>query len=485
VNAQWQNSRGLSERIVVTGALVLETPTHLGNGDADSPLDMPLILDPLERKALLTGASIAGALRSYLTEYSLSLADQLFGQPTDDASIQSPLIVDDAVGNSLKPDTELRDGVAIDPKTRGSGAVCEFCSSHFKDLKSKLTHYQKKFDIELLAAGTTFPLSFELLVLKDKEADLREALVLALQGLEKGEITLGKRKRRGFGRCRVSRWAVCRYDMTNPKGLIAWLDNDQSARLEGENIAILLDTSVSGQRQWSECRLNGTFVIDGSLLIRSGFGESNAPDFVHLHSKRNGKEVPVLSGTSLAGALRARAQRIAMTLWKDEKAVKTFTDKLFGFRQEKKEDKTPPTASRLWVEEAVIEKPLELVQSRVKIDRFTGGSYPGALFNEQPVFGQKDTRVQIQLKLIEPTEAEVGLLLLLLKDLWTGDLPVGGESSVGRGRLKGEETRLTYKDETWAFTRREGDVVQVEGDKARLEQFVQAFVEWKSNGTSH
>lgn len=470
MNAQWQNSRGLSERIVVTGALVLETPTHLGNGDTESPLDMPLILDPLEGKALLTGTSIAGALRNYLREYSehsSQLANKLFGYaPSEEndqnnESTQSLLIIDDALGEV--PDVELRDGVAIDPQWRTA-------------------EDQKKFDIELLAAGTKFPLSFELLTMKDKEADLREALALALQGLEKGEIPIGKRKRRGFGRCRVSRWAVYRYDMTNPQGLVAWLENDQAARLEGENIAGLLSISVSGQRRPSECRLSGTFIVDGSLLIRSGFGEPKAPDFVHLHSKRNGKEVPVLSGTSLAGALRARARRIAATLGKDGKAI---VDKLFGFRQEKKENKTTPIASRLWVEEAMIEKPLELVQSRVKIDRFTGGSYPGALFNEQPVFGQKGTQVQIQLKLVKPTEAEVGLLLLLLKDLWTGDLPVGGESSVGRGRLKGEETTLTYKDTSWTFTQGKGDIVHVEGDKARLEQFVQAFVEWEGNGTSH
>ena len=33
--------------------------------------------------------------------------------------------------------------------------------------------------------------------------------------------------------------------------------------------------------------------------------------------------------------------------------------------------------------------------------------------------------------------AEKGLLMLLLKDLWAQDLPVGGEVSVGRGQLQG------------------------------------------------
>lgn len=453
MNAQWQNSRDIQERIFVEGTLVLETPTHLGNGDAEGPLDMPLLLDPLEGKALLTGTSIAGALRNYLWEHSQSLAVQLFGDVTDVESSQSLLIVDDALGG--EPDVELRDGVAIEPWTRTAEA-------------------EKKFDMELLTAGTEFPLSFELLALKSQEDGLREAFVLALQGLEKGEIRLGKRKRRGFGHCQVTHWEIRRYDMTNPQGLVAWLENDTAGQVKGTDIAALLGVTVPSYGHRPVCILSGIFVVDGSLLIRSGSGGPNAPDFVHLHSKRDGQDMPVLSGTSLAGALRARALRIANTLGKDGKDV---TDRMFGYRRRKGDQKRKLTASRLWVDETVIQNPLELVQSRVRIDRFTGGSYPGALFSEQPVFGKDNTHVQIHLTLPGPQDGEIGLLLLLLKDLWTGDLLLGGESSVGRGRLRGKQATLTHDGTSWTFTRREGGTLHVEGDKARLEQYVQAFVE--------
>ena len=49
--------------------LVLDTPTCLGSGDADSPTDLALLRDSVSDCALLTGASIAGALRNYLREY--------------------------------------------------------------------------------------------------------------------------------------------------------------------------------------------------------------------------------------------------------------------------------------------------------------------------------------------------------------------------------------------------------------------------------
>jgi CRISPR/Cas system CSM-associated protein Csm3 (group 7 of RAMP superfamily) len=213
-------------------------------------------------------------------------------------------------------------------------------------------------------------------------------------------------------------------------------------------------------------------------LIRSNFGDANAPDFLHLHSTRDKRDVPILSGTSLAGALRARALRIANTLGKDGLEV---TDSIFGNRGYEDGGKKELTASRLFVEESVIQNPLSLVYSRVKIDRFTGGSYPAALFSEQPVFGKLtgETMLTIQLKLEKACEKDIGLLLLLLKDLWTGDLPLGGECSVGRGRLNGRSARLNFDGHSWIFSQDGDGPLQLEGDTYRLEEFVRAFVEAK------
>lgn len=461
--AQWDNPCGINERIIVKGNLVLETPTHLGCGDADSPLDMPLLTDPLEGKALLTGASLAGALRCYLKEYDFLMAERLFGKVAEEEngaekeSVQSLLIIDDALGCS--PETELRDSVAIDPKTRTAEA-------------------KKKFDLELLTAGTEFPLTFELLVLKDQEAELRQALAIVLKGLQNGEIPLGRRKRRGYGRCRVYKWTVLCYNVTTPQGLIAWLEGDLSNQKQCNDIGVLLNTTIPDKSR-TECVLEGIFSIDGSLLIRSSLGEADEPDFIHLRSKRNNQKTPILSGTSLAGALRSRALRIANTLGKDGYAI---TNDLFGYRHRKEEKRKKTTASRMWVEETIIQAPEELVQTRTKIDRFTGGTYPGMLFQEQFIAGWENTRVQVRLTLSKPQDGEVGLLLLLLKDLWTGDLPLGGGSSIGRGRLRGEKAILNYKGATWYFTRKgNGQAINIEGgNKKMLEQFVQSFVKGDS-----
>ncbi len=459
----WQTSRQIAERVLVCGELVLETPACFGSGESESLTDMPLALDPLEDRALLTGTSIAGALRAYLREREYgyrkdgggeALHNRLFGRQEDDEGEQSWLITCDALGEI--PQVELREGVAIDPRTRTAET-------------------KKLFDFELLEAGTRFPLRVELLIPKGRREELLRALAIALQGLERGEIVLGARKRRGLGQCRVTEWQVTRYDLTTPAGLLDWL-NQAGQSQTGQSIADLLGVSADLDQREAFV-LDATFELDGSLLIRSGMGEAGAPDMVHLHSNRSGQLVPILSGTSLAGALRARALRIAQTVGTKEKAEALVND-LFGPRIRSSKDE--PRGSRLTTAETEIGSPLNLVQSRVKIDRFTGGAYPGALFSEQPVWGKRDTTIAIRTIVQQPSRAHIGLVLLLLKDLWTGDLPLGGEISVGRGRLKGRRAELIYKrpdgEQKWIITQSDGRL-HVEGDKERLEQFVAAFLE--------
>ena len=161
------------------------------------------------------------------------------------------------------------------------------------------------------------------------------------------------------------------------------------------------------------------------------------PDVVHLKSHQPDSPNPesVLSGTSLAGVLRHRSERIVNTLGGSSTLVK----ELFGFFEGKEAQ-----SSRLVVREKVIKNATELVQTRIAIHRFTGGAYHGALFEEQPIFGGDKTLVTVELELRKPEKYEIGLLLLLLKDLWTSDLPVGGESSIGRGRLKGIKGDLIW-----------------------------------------
>jgi len=136
------------------------------------------------------------------------------------------------------------------------------------------------------------------------------------------------------------------------------------------------------------------------------------------------------------------------------------------------------SVSRIAIRDTTIENVHSLVQNRIRIDRFTGGAYSTALFNEEPIWGSDDSELILHLTLRNPADHEIGLLLLLLKDLWTGDLPVGGESSIGRGRLKGKAALLTLKEpegvtREWRI-KQKGDGLQIDRPD-ELQHYVDAL----------
>lgn len=460
--ANWKPtaSRQISERIVVTGELVLDTPAHFGSGEQNGT-ELILLVDALENKPLLPGASLAGALRHYLLtrefgyrlredDIKSSIALELFGEALSDNAHrpESRVIVDDAIGEEGHRDS--RDGVKIDGTTRTADEGMLFST-------------------QVWQPGTRFPLRFELLIFQDsdedkkdkkrekwedakKTAQMKQAFAAALLALEKSEIPMGGRKNRGYGRMHVENWHVSYYNLANPEHLLKQLKRTELEDTAQEFFAQAKDFRTD-KREY--IRIESTYQLCDSILIRS---QSDDAHKAHLTS--NGKAV--LSGTSIAGALRARALKIANTIApSEEKAIKLIDD-FFGIHGSEEVDSSDLTASRLIVEEHEIKGgEFNYLQNRVKLDRFTGGSFETALFEQQPLFADGDTVVTINMELRFPAiskkhkdddtkqrekvEAEAGLLLLLLKDLWTEDLPLGGESSVGRGRLSGVEAKILLK----------------------------------------
>lgn len=458
-NAMWhgEKSRKIVKRVVVEGTLVLQTPAHFGSGDEAGAL-MPLIVDEREGKPLLTGASIAGALRSYVwsvekgygqAQSSDSCAALLFGGVREDAEgAQSRLIVDDALSD--KGTVELRDGVKIDGKSRTASDKALYTFVVWK-------------------AGTSFPLRFELIITEDdkNEQKLLQGLATALHGLQAGEITLGARKGRGYGRATVAEWHIRTYDMKNTADLMAWLRGDKpkdTTQTTDIHAALKVKDQLKDQRQLFT--LEATFTLRSTLLIRA---YSKVSDMGHLCSN----DKPVLSGTSLAGAIRARALKIANTLERAD--AEDFINELFGAFGDTGGDQNAQqdrTASRITFEEHTIDGgQFGMVQSRVSIDRFTGGALDTALFNQQPQIGGT---VTLRCRIKNPDNAEIGLLLLILKDLWTGDLALGGESSVGRGRLLGKRALLKCNGAEWKIESADGGKLSIEGDREELEKYVKA-----------
>ena len=446
-------------RLYARGTWLLESPGHFG-GDETGVADMCLLRD-INGSPFIPAASIAGAARSFLAKCSLPWGQyrkcinqelpelkRLFGG-ADEKDGMSALIVSDAICE--RSVTTTRDGVRIRYET---GAAA----------------YGAKFDVEVVERGAEFDLNFQCLVRhgdrKDHSCSLEKWFLALLHGFQAGDIRLGARTRRGYGRGRVKAWDIRDLRMDEPADVMAWLTGAVWARPASS----LLPCPVPTDRRQYFC-IQADFALQTSLLIRSVSAQLQSPDMVHMHSAQQ----PVVPGTSFGGAFRHRADLIATTIgW-----PKNGVEDMFGpvHEQRSRDAHKDLFASRVFIEEHLIGNVQPRRQQRVAIDRFTGGSLSGALFDEEPVFPQKGTtsHLTLTLTLEEPDDAEIGLLLLTLRDFWNGHAALGGETSNGRGTLQGVKADLRLQRagalELWEI-RHIDHRMHIEGDINRIQGFV-------------
>ncbi|MBZ5726957.1 MAG: hypothetical protein LAP87_18420 [Acidobacteriia bacterium] len=431
-------------RVCASGIWESTSPLHIGgDGDFESNTDMALARD-FAGRPYIPGASIAGAVRSHLSRV-LSTSFKEFLGGTEKAGVTGTFggkVIrgrNDAVYASLisveegrfqqGPAARIRDGVKINSQTGNAEP-------------------KGKYDWEVLPAGTAFCLGFQLLLYEQPPVGItnpeaRQVLRWILESFGERGVQLGAKVRKGFGRGAVSSWQIRDYDLHDRAQALDWLEHrgSQGGReLPLEDLGPVPLPSVVDR-----LTIEAEFHVRTSLLVRAASEEEGGPDVTQF--SENGRMI--LPGTAVAGALRHRIERIANTLGN---VGRDFVVNLFGIANQ---PGTPERAGRLRVDEAPLSGGSLAVQSRVSIDRFTGGSLESRLFDEAPFRGDPNAErhLAIRLELDDPNPREAQILLGAFKDLWLGDLTLGGESSVGRGVLQGIRARFRgpgeQLDMTW------------------------------------
>jgi len=461
----------LASVIVIKGILENVSPFVIGTGKGDI-IDIEIIKDE-NGNPYIPATSFVGALRHFIKR-NFNIEDfkkedknaweYFWGSETNDnKGTQSHFIVSDL---RLRNDENtnfiaVRDGVAIDEK-------------------KGIAKNQAKYDYEIVNKDLGFELKAEIKIregFKDKENDILKILKTIITELEAGNVYFGAFATKGFGRFNLKDVSVLKFDF--PDDGLEYLKYLKDGHLQKNNLN-LGELDILPLKDNNDCNITADFSIKSSLIISSYTTDPEYPDKVHI--KYNGKNV--LTGTSLKGAIRSRAFRIVNTLCNDNQGKNEDLKILFGWadtENDKENKKKIKHKSRVIINESIIENDdvIEKEQTRIKIDRFTGGTILGALFQSKPLWHNNEN-IRLKIKIKEAQEWEIGLLLLVLKDLWNEDLPIGGEKNIGRGVLRGKKIEIEYKGETYIISRNEDDnntdKVIVTGDKNKLEGFVEKFI---------
>ena len=425
----------------ITAKLKLNSPLLIADGENDGVIDKH-ILKNKKGEPFIPGTSLAGALRNLAIRKNKEIAELLFGKSeNNDNDSQSAIMINDIILKNYS--LVLRDGVKIDPYTQSAinGA---------------------KYDYEAIEKGAESEKELELIIKlrefhRNKSQEIEE-MIKFLADVVVGGILLGALTTKGFGKVKGEACKVYCYDFSKSNLLKAWLCQEEGvAFYEGQ------DTGLENE---NDLVIVADFAIKSSLIIKGG--KENHGQKTKEVTLKSGDDF-VIPGTSIKGVISKQAQLILDSLEQD----KVFLDSLMGCSNDNEKAK-----SRLYVEEAYIDntKVTAKPQSRIRIDRFTNAAMAGGLFTSEPIRQDNDEpTVRMKMTVKDCQDYEAGLLLFILKDLWTGVLPLGGEKLIGRGILQGLRAEIAYRGNSFEII--ENNNMVINGAQGLLEDCAMALVE--------
>ena len=364
-------------------------------------------------KAYIPGSSIAGAFRNYYENYICrdcnNDSNALFGG--SDTGM-SKVVCYDAfpLGDANKEMISSRPGIRID-----------------REALSAVTG--SKFKRTFLNEGIQFVFVFELNNYNEdddfkKDQQQLENLIAAFAA---GDILLGSNKTSGFGRFKVDIIEKVAYDLTNYEDMFRYLSKDTKA--SNITVSVLNKQLPSKNIRFKVSAKTTTPLLIKDEIIRS----SDEPDGINI---KNGSGDFIIPGSSLKGILRSRAEKLARTF---SCIDDTLITNIFGIESN---DEDQAHISRLTCFDTKINNAKEGIYNKIKIDYFTGGVKQHALMQEETVMSDLEIECVFNTFGLENLNREVGLLLLVFRDLCTESLSVGGGYAVGRGYIKADTLQL-------------------------------------------
>jgi CRISPR/Cas system CSM-associated protein Csm3 (group 7 of RAMP superfamily) len=472
------------------GELEAITALHIGSAvSASDGADSGVVRDGAGR-LLIPGSSLAGALRA--ASLALCEGDELLakawrdawgadpyepsgsGQEGDASGSASLLSIDDALHIGGGRPIEVREYMAIDRRSGAAAAGAQHKRA-------------------VITTGTRFALHLALDIREhDDQSSLRKLLFTLAKLLQEGALHIGGGATRGLGSVQLRDPQLRLESFATPEDVLRSLAARRLRRrqvhgltvpplgdpLQTVELGVALPSAALGRTE-----ITIHFQPVRALLTRAG-GESGTVEALPLTTSRPaGKRTLLLAGASVKGALRSAAERIVRTIREggQEQADRDATapllagddelplvNELFGSRQASGQlagvrgaisidDISPErtVSEEAWA--AVVHSGTateaqklarkggdllggSVVRTSVALDRWTGGAAQEQSSTVLEPRGVRWPPLTISIDSARlPQEKRLlagALVLLLLRELVAGDLPLGGMVNRGYGELQ-------------------------------------------------
>lgn len=432
-------NKKIIEKKYYSVTLKLLSPLSVGNGEnrfSDSD-----VIKNGNGEYFVPGTSLAGAFRNYLEEKDDEQGLMGFEKNTDgvESGKMSQIFISDLFFNK-PPTVSIRDGVQLSTN------------------KTVLN----KFDMQVIETSATGTFNLEY-ILRKGETDNSRKIDDLIFGLQNGDIRLGSKKNRGFGRVEVLQIKEQSFTAASLKEYIQFLGTNNANRKYAKSNSFIDWQKDRIHPETKYYSFNLPLKQNGGISIRRYSAEPDHPDFEHLTCGPN--KDPVIPGSSWNGAIRSASVKILQQLLPENDAESIVND-WFGV-VDPTNNKVAKQSSVVFGE-SIISGAEGMPVTRTSIDRFTGAVVNGALYTEYSYFGGTTELTFMVKKDASDSEALVGLMLLICQAIQEGYIPVGGQTAIGRGVFS----------ENGYLTDLEGNKIP---DQERYKQALFTFIEKKEN----
>lgn len=361
-----------------------------------------ILLDPITKNPYMPGTSIAGALRRFVdNNFGNRYGEILFG-----GNEEGRLFVSDSVSEN-NTGIEVRPGIKIDSKFGG---------------KSGNTFFSRKF----ISEGHQFRIVLKLFTMnKEENKELLDIIYECINAIHKGEVRLGGEKTNGAGVLSVEDIKVRTLDLKDKKELAEYL-------LEDYHYKSVKDSVLIGNSK-AFATLKVKAYTKTPVFIQ---GKEQYKDKVGRNIKKKGEKY-YIPGSSLKGSVKGRFSEIAKFKGYEELVVKAFGGEV----------NSQKVSGNIFFQDILIEESKDNVKyNRIKINKFTGGNFTGALMSYIPVLGKVQFSIRYRKTGNEEDKKILAILIYTIRDLLEGLFYIGGGASIGMGELSGEEILLEIED---------------------------------------